>query len=72
MKAEETYPASSDETNFLSRDGGAGNGGGLSDVLVVTTTMRMVNGVHSNTTSTRPAENSVMVELKRLGKRTHL
>jgi hypothetical protein len=41
-------------------------------VLVVTTTMRMVNGVHSNTTSTRPAENSVMVELKRLGKRTHL
>lgn len=55
-----TYPASSDETDFLSRDSGASNGRGFSDVLVVTTTMRMVNGVHSHTTSTRPAEDNVI------------
>ena len=59
---ERTYPTSSaDETDFLSRNlnSGAGNLNcrGLSDVLmpVVTTTMRMVYRVHSNTTSTVPA-----------------
>lgn len=49
-----TYPAGGNETDFLSRNSGAGDGGSLSDMLVVTTTMRMVDGVHSHTTSTRP------------------
>jgi hypothetical protein len=50
-----TYPASSNETDFLTGDGLAVNGGGLADVLVVTTTVRVIDGVHSNTTSTGPA-----------------
>lgn len=57
--AQQTSPAGSDETNFLSRNSGAGDSGSLSDVLVITTTMGMVNGVHSNTTSTGPAADCV-------------
>lgn len=53
--AQKTCPASSDETNFLPRHCGACDGGSFSNVLVVTTTVGMVNGVHGNTTSTRPA-----------------
>lgn len=51
-----TYPASGNKTDFLTGDGRAGDGRGLSDVLMVTTTVRMVDGVHSNTTSAGPAE----------------
>lgn len=51
-----TYPARSDETDFLTWDGRTGNGRCLTDVLVVTTTVRVVHGVHSDTTSTRPAD----------------
>lgn len=43
-----------DETNLLTRNGVAGHGGWVTNVLVVTTSMRMVNRVHGNTTSTRP------------------
>jgi hypothetical protein len=50
-----TYPARSDETDFLTRHGLAGDGGRLTNVLMVTTTVRMVNRVHRHTTSTRPA-----------------
>lgn len=50
-----TYAAGSNETNFLSRNSGTSHCRGMTDVLMVTTTMRMVNGVHSNTTSTGPA-----------------
>jgi hypothetical protein len=39
----------------LTADGVARDGRGLSDMLVVTTTVRVVNGVHSNTTSPGPA-----------------
>jgi hypothetical protein len=53
----QAYPASGDETDFLTRNGRTGNGGSLSNVLVVSTTVRMVDGIHSDTTSTRPAEN---------------
>jgi hypothetical protein len=52
---EETSPAGSDETDFLTGNGGAGHGRCLSDMLVVTTTVRMVDRVHGNTTSTGPA-----------------
>ena len=50
-----TYPASSNKTDFLTGDGRAGDGGRLTDMLVVTTTVGMVDGVHRHTTSTRPA-----------------
>lgn len=50
-----TYPTSGNKTDFLTGNCRAGDGGGLSDVLMVTTTMRMVDRIHSNTTSTRPA-----------------
>ena len=51
-----TYAAGSNETDFLTGDGLAGDGGRLSNVLVVTTTVRVIHGVHSHTTSTGPAE----------------
>ena len=49
-----TYPTSGDETDFLTWHCRTSDSGGLSDVLVVTTTMRMVNRVHSDTTSAGP------------------
>ncbi len=52
--AEETSAASGDETGLLSLDGVSGNGGSLSDMLVVTTSVRMVDWVHGNTTSLWP------------------
>jgi len=52
--AEQTSPASGNETDFLSRNSRAGDCGSLSDMLMVTTTVRMVHGVHSHTTSTGP------------------
>lgn len=51
---EQTSAAGSNKTDFLTGDGLAGDGGGLSDVLVVTTTVGVIHGVHSNTTSTGP------------------
>jgi hypothetical protein len=39
----------------LTGDGGAGDGGGFSDVLVVSSSVGMVDGVHGHTTSTGPA-----------------
>jgi hypothetical protein len=53
--AQQTGSASGDETDFLTGDGRASDSGSLSDVLMVTTTVRMVDGVHSHTTSARPA-----------------
>ena len=52
---EVTYPTRGNETDFLTGDGRAGDGRRLTDVLVVTTTVRVVHRVHSNTTSTGPA-----------------
>jgi len=43
-----------DETGFLTGGGVSGDGGSLSDMLVVTTSVGVVDGVHSNTTSLRP------------------
>ena len=53
--AQETRPTRSNETNLLPRNGRARDGRCLTDVLMVTTTVRVVDGVHSNTTSTGPA-----------------
>ena len=53
--AQKTSPAGGDETDFLTRNSLSGDGGCLSDMLMITTTVRMVHGIHSNTTSTGPA-----------------
>jgi len=53
--AEQTCPAGGNETSLLTGNGVARDGRGLSDMLVVTTTVGMVDGVHGNTTSTGPA-----------------
>jgi hypothetical protein len=59
--AEQTSPAGSNETNLLTGDSLAVDGRGLSDMLVITTTVGMVNRVHSHTTSTGPAMNVISV-----------
>jgi hypothetical protein len=53
--AEQTCPPRGDETGLLTLDGIAGDGGRFSDMLVVTTSVGMVDGVHGNTTSPGPA-----------------
>merc|ERR1712023_346876 len=50
-----TNAASSDETDLLARHAGASRGGRVTDVLVVTTTMRVLHGVHGATTHLGPA-----------------
>jgi len=52
---EETRPPRGDETSLLTLDGVPRDGRGLTDMLVVTTTVRMVDGVHGNTTGLGPA-----------------
>ena len=49
------YPASGDETDFLSRNSGVHNCQSFSNVLMVTTTVGMVYGGHSHTMSMGPA-----------------
>jgi hypothetical protein len=51
---EETSAASSNETSLLTLGGVTGDGRGFTNVLVVTTTVWMIDGVHSNTTSLGP------------------
>ena len=53
--AEETGTTGSNETSLLTGRSVAGHGRGVTNVLVVTTTVGVVDGVHSNTTSTGPA-----------------
>jgi hypothetical protein len=52
---EQTRPPRSDETSLLTLDGVPRDGRGLTDMLVVTTTVGMVDGVHGDTTSPWPA-----------------
>lgn len=52
---EQTRPPRGDETGLLTLYGVSGDGRGLTDMLMVTTTVRMVDGVHGNTTSPGPA-----------------
>lgn len=53
--AQQTCPAGGDETGLLTLGGVAGNGRSLTNMLVVTTTVGMVDGVHGHTTSLGPA-----------------
>jgi len=48
---EETSATSSDETGLLSRNGVARDSRSFTNVLVVTSSVRVIDGVHSNTTS---------------------
>ena len=57
---EQTSSAGGDETDFLSGHGGASDGRGFSDMLMVSSSVRMVDGVHSHTTSTGPATRVVL------------
>jgi len=52
---EKTSSSGGDETSLLTLGGVSGDSGSLSDMLVVTTTVRMVDWVHGNTTSLWPA-----------------
>ena len=52
---EQTCPPRGNETGLLTLGGVPGDGRGFTDMLVVTTTVRMVDGVHGNTTSPGPA-----------------
>lgn len=47
--------AGSDQTNLLARGAVAGNSGGVTNVLMVTTTVGVLNGVTGNTTNLGPA-----------------
>ena len=53
--AEQTRPPGGNETGLLTLCGLAGNGRGFTNVLVVTTTVGVIDGVHGNTTSPGPA-----------------
>jgi len=53
--AEKTRPPGRDETGLLTLCCLPGDGGCFTNMLMVTTTVRMVDGVHGNTTSLGPA-----------------
>jgi hypothetical protein len=52
---QQTRSARSNKTSLLTLCGVPRDGRSLTDMLMVTTTVRMVDGVHGNTTSLRPA-----------------
>jgi hypothetical protein len=52
---QQTRPSRSNETSLLTLGGVPRDGRGLTDMLVVTTTVRVIDGVHGNTTSLGPA-----------------
>lgn len=49
-----TSSAGSNKTDLLTGAGISSDSGGLTNVLMVTTTVRMLNGIHGNTTHLRP------------------
>ena len=57
---EQTSSAGGDETDFLSRNSGARDGRGFSNMLVVSSSVRVVHRVHSHTTSTGPATPGIL------------
>ena len=46
----------SDETDLLTSAGSPPDGGGLANVLMVTTTVGMLHGVHGNTTNLKQSD----------------
>lgn len=55
----ETSSSGGDETDLLTVWGESADGWGVTNVLLVTTTMRMVYGVHSNTSNSWPCTSSL-------------
>jgi hypothetical protein len=55
LAPETSSPPGSDETDLLARGGVTADGGGMTNVLVVTSSMGMLHGVHGHTTHLRPA-----------------
>ena len=54
--SDEASSSGGDKTDLLTSGGVSGHGRGVTDVLVVTTTVRMLYGVHSNTSNSWPAQ----------------
>jgi len=59
--ADLTGSAGSNETCLLTSGGVSGHSRGVTDVLLVTTTVRMVDGVHGDTTDTGPSVSLCLV-----------
>lgn len=57
--SDETGSSSGHETCLLTAGSVSGDGRGVTDVLLVTTTMRMVDGVHSNTSNSGPGTSAL-------------
>ena len=51
---DDTGPSGSDETDLLTAGGVSSRGRRVTNVLMVTTTVRMLDGVHRNTSDARP------------------
>ena len=52
--SDETGSSGGDKTTFLSSGGVSSHGSGMTNVLMVTTTMGMFDGVHSDTSNSGP------------------
>ena len=61
--SDETSSSGGDESDLLSARGESGDGGRVTDMLLVTTTMGMVDGVHSNTSNSGPCSSSLRFPL---------
>lgn len=57
--SDETGSSGGHQTSLLTAGSVSGDGRGVTDVLLVTTTMRMVNGVHGNTSNSGPGASSL-------------
>ena len=57
--SDETGSSGGHETSLLTAGSVSADGRGVTDVLLVTTTMRMVDGVHSNTSDSGPGSSSL-------------
>jgi len=52
--AQDTCTAGSNQTNLLSRGGTSRDRGGVTNVLMITSSVRMLDGIHGHTTHLRP------------------
>lgn len=53
--SDSTCSSGGDKTDFLTSTGVTSDSRGFTDMLVITTTVRMFDGIHGNTTNFRPA-----------------
>jgi hypothetical protein len=54
-----TSSSGGNKTDFLTTRGVSADSRGVTDMLLVTTTMRMLDGVHSNTSNSGPGSSSL-------------